>query len=125
MLSDTMTKTVEMREFKLRGCEIVSSLSFDEVMEIIEQNDGYHTAPVKLSREMVDKMKRVENSINAELYCQGYLDEDDIDEDGVKIVHGNVVFAETSVSTVHPKTLTVTTVFINDQLQPHVKLSVN
>ena len=124
MLSDTMTKTMEMREFKLKGCEIVSRLSFDEVMEIIEQNDGYHTAPVKLSREMVDEMKRVENSINAELYCQGYLDEDDIDEDGVKIVHGNVVFAETSVSTVYPETLTVTTEFINDVLQPHVKLSV-
>ena len=124
MLSDTMTKTVEMKGFKLKGCEIVSRLSFDEVMEIIEQNNGYHTAPVKLSGEMVEIMKREENSIIAELYCQGYLDEDDIDEDGVKIVHGNVVFAEESVSTDYPKTLTVTTICINDQLQPHVKLSV-
>ena len=119
MLSDTMTKTVEMREFKLKGCEIVSRLSFDEVMEIIEQNDGYHTVPVKLSREMVDKMKRVENSINALLYFQDYLD-----EDGVKIVYGNVVFAETPVSTVYPEILTVTTELINDRLQPHVRLSV-
>ena len=119
-----MTKTVEMWEFKLKGCEIVSELSFDEVMEIIEFNDGYHTAPVLLSREMIDEMKRVENSINAELYCQGYLDEDDIDEDGVKIVYGNVVFAETSVSTDYPEILTVTSEFINDVLQPHVKLSV-
>ena len=124
MLSDTMTKTVEMWEFKLKGCEIISELSFDEVMEIIEQNDGYHTVPVKLSREMVDEMKVVENIINAELYCQGYLDEDDIDENGVKIVYGNVVSAETSVSTDYPKILTVTTEFINDVLQPHVRLSV-
>ena len=69
-------------------------------------------------------MKRVENSINAELYCQGYLDEDDLDEDGIKIVHGNVVFAETCMSTLHLKILTVTTIFINDQLRPLVKLSV-
>ena len=31
-----MTKTVEMRYFKLKGWGIVSKLSFDEVMEIIE-----------------------------------------------------------------------------------------
>ena len=106
--------------FSLKGCEIVSKLSLDEVMEIIEQNNGYHTVPVKLSGEMVDKMKKLEKRINDLLHT---LFIGDLDE--VKLVHGNVGFAETCVSTVYPKTLTVTDECIGGELQsPLVKLSV-
>ena len=107
-------------EFSLKGCEIVSKLSLDEVMKIIEQSNGYHTVPVKLSGEMVDKMKKVEKEINDLLQS---LFIGDFDE--VKLVHGNVVFAETCVSTVYPKTLTVTEECIGGELEPpYVKLSV-
>ena len=47
-------------KFSLKGCEIDAKLSLDEVMKIIEQNNGYHTVRVKLSDEMVDKMKKLE-----------------------------------------------------------------
>ena len=64
--------------------------------------------------------KGVAKILNADLYDQGPFDEDN----PVKIIHGNVVFAETCVSTVYPQIHTVTKVTINPQLQPHVKLSV-
>ena len=109
-------------EFSLEGCEIDSKLSLDEVKKIIEQNNGYHTVRVKLSDEMVDKMKKTENEVNDELHI--LLDFiGDFDE--VKFVHGNVVFAETCVSTVYPKTLKVTDVWIDGELHPpFAKLSI-
>ena len=102
-------------EFSLKGCEIDSKLSLDEVMKIIEQNNGYHTVRVKLSDEMVDKMKKLEERINAileSLLCNFAID------DEVKLVHGNVVFAETCVSTVHPKTLIVTDECMGREIAP-------
>ena len=100
-------------EFSLKGCEIDSKLSLDEVMKIIEQNNGYHTVRVKLSDEMVDKMKKLEERINNILQS---LFIGDFDE--VKLVHGNVVFAETCVSTVYPKTLIVTDECIGREIAP-------
>ena len=100
-------------EFSLKGCEIDSKLSLDEVMKIIEQNNGYHTVRVKLSDEMVDKMKKLEERINNILQS---LFIGDFDE--VKLVHGNVVFAETCVSTVYPKILTVTDECMGREIAP-------
>ena len=102
-------------KFSLKGCEIDAKLSLDEVMKIIEQNNGYHTVRVKLSDEMVDKMKKLEERINAileSLICNFAID------DEVKLVHGNVVFAETCVSTVYPKTLIVTDECIGREIAP-------
>ena len=99
---DVHGTAADMWKFSLKGCEIDSKLSLDEVMEIIEQNNGYHTVRVKLSDEMVDKMKKLEEEVNTILYSIYYSDNE------VKLVHGNVVFAETCVSTVYPKTLIVT-----------------
>ena len=65
-------------KFSLKGCEIDAKLSLDEVMKIIEQNNGYHTVRVKLSDEMVDKMKKLEERINAILETLIYhFDNDD------------------------------------------------
>ena len=109
-------------KFSLKGCEIDAKLSLDEVMKIIEQNNGYHTVRVKLSDEMVDKMKKLEKRINAILESLIYQFRDD---DEVKLVHGNVVFAETCVSTVYPKTLIVTDECVGrDIAPPYVKLSI-
>ena len=105
-------------KFSLKGCEIDAKLSLDEVMKIIEQNNGYHTVRVKLSDEMVDKMKKLEERINAILESIYYSDNE------VKLVHGNVVFAETCVSTVYPKTLIVTDECVGRDIgPPYVKLS--
>ena len=62
-------------------------------------------------------MKNVEKEINDELCSQGCLGE-------VKIVHGNVVFANKNVSTVYPKAIRVTTMYIDDKRHPLVELSV-
>ena len=100
-------------EFSLKGCEIDANLSLDEVMKIIEQNNGYHTVRVKLSDEMVDKMKKLEERINAileSLICNF--------DDEVKLVHGNVVFAEKCVSTVYPKTLIATDECMGREIAP-------
>ena len=105
-------------KFSLKGCEIDAKLSLDEVMKIIEQNNGYHTVRVKLSDEMVDKMKKLENEVNAILESIYHSDNE------VKLVHGNVVFAETCVSTVYPKTLIVTDECVGRDIgPPYVKLS--
>ena len=105
-------------KFSLKGCEIDANLSLDEVMKIIEQNNGYHTVRVKLSDEMVDKMKKLEEEVNTILYSIYYTD------NMVKLIHGNVVFAEKCVSTVHPKTLIVTDECVGRDLgPPYVKLS--
>ena len=105
-------------KFSLKGCEIDANLSWDEVMKIIEQNNGYHTVRVKLSDEMVDKMKKLEEEVNTILYSIYYTD------NMVKLIHGNVVFAETCVSTVYPKTLIVTDECVGRDLgPPYVKLS--
>ena len=105
-------------KFSLKGCEIDAKLSLDEVMKIIEQNNGYHTVRVKLSDEMVDKMKKLEEEVNTILYSIYYSD------NMVKLIHGNVVFAETCVSTVYPKTLIVTDECVGRDLgPPYVKLS--
>ena len=105
-------------KFSLKGCEIDANLSLDEVMKIIEQNNGYHTVRVKLSDEMVDKMKKLEEEVNTILYSIYYSDDDE-----VKLVHGNVVFAEKCVSTVHPKTLIVTDECVGRDLgPPYVKV---
>ena len=61
---DVHGTAANMWEFSLNGCEIDSKLSLDEVMKIIEQNNGYHTVRVKLSDEMVDKIKKLEERIN-------------------------------------------------------------
>ena len=104
-------------KFSLKGCEIDADLSLDEVMKIIEQNNGYHTVRVKLSDEMVDKMKKLEERINTILYSIYY------DDNMVKLIHGNVVFAEKCVSTVHPKTLIVTDECVGRDLgPPYVKV---
>ena len=104
-------------KFSLKGCEIDADLSLDEVMKIIEQNNGYHTVRVKLSDEMVDKMKKLEEEVNTILYSIYYSD------NMVKFVHGNVVFAEKCVSTVHPKTLIVTDECVGRDLgPPYVKV---
>ena len=104
-------------KFSLKGCEIDANLSLDEVMKIIEQNNGYHTVRVKLSDEMVDKMKKLEEEVNTILYSIYYSD------NMVKLVHGNVVFAEKCVSTVHPKTLIVTDECVGRDLgPPYVKV---
>ena len=103
-------------KFSLKGCEIDANLSLDEVMKIIEQNNGYHTVRVKLSDEMVDKMKKLEE-VNTILYSIYYTD------NMVKLIHGNVVFAEKCVSTVHPKTLIVTDECVGRDLgPPYVKV---
>ena len=68
----------DMWEFSLKGCEIVSKLSLDEVMKIIEQNNGYHTVRVKLSDEMVDKMKKLEERINDLLHTLFIGDFDEV-----------------------------------------------
>ena len=117
---DVHDTAADMWEFSLKGCEIDSKLSLDEVMKIIEQNNGYHTVRVKLSDEMVDKMKKLEERINNILQSLFICDFDE-----VKFVHGNVVFAETCVSTVYPKTLTVTDECVGGELKPpFVKLSI-
>ena len=104
-------------KFSLKGCEIDTNLSLDEVMKIIEQNNGYHTVRVKLSDEMVDKMKKLEEEVNTILYSIYYTD------NMVKLIHGNVVFAEKCVSTVHPKTLIVTDECVGRDLgPPYVKV---
>ena len=104
-------------KFSLKGCEIDANLSLDEVMKIIEQNNGYHTVRVKLSDEMVDKMKKLEEEVNTILYSIYYTD------NMVKLIHGNVVFAEKCVSTVHPKTLIVTDKCVGRDLgPPYVKV---
>ena len=104
-------------KFSLKGCEIDANLSLDEVMKIIEQNNGYHTVRVKLSDEMVDKMKKLEEEVNTILYSIYYTD------NMVKLIHGNVVFAEKCVSTVHPKTLIVTDECVGRDLgPPYVKV---
>ena len=116
---DVHGTAADMWEFSLKGCEIDSKLSLDEVMKIIEQHNGYHTVRVKLSDEMVDKMKKLEERINNILQSLIY------DFDELKLVHGNVVFAETCVSTVYPKTLTVTDECVGGELKrPFVKLSI-
>ena len=104
-------------KFSLKGCEIDVDLSLGEVMKIIEQDNGYHTVRVKLSDEMVDKMKKLEEEVNTILYSIYYSDNE------VKLVHGNVVFAEKCVSTVHPKTLIVTDECVGRDLGlPYVKV---
>ena len=82
---DVHGTAADMWEFSLKGCEINSKLSLDEVMKIVEQNNGYHTVRVKLSDEMVDKMKKLEERINNILQSLIY------DFDVLKLVHGNVV----------------------------------
>ena len=115
IIEQPVFKTVE---FSLKGCEVVSNLSSNEVMEIIEQNNGYHDVPVKLSGEMVAEMKNVEKEINDKLYSQGWRNH------AVAIVSGNLVFASKNVSTVNPQTIKVTTLYIGDQLYPIFDLSV-
>ena len=71
--------------FSLKGCE---------VFNIEETKYGYKKATVKLSREMIGKMKKVENEVYEELDESGF--------DKVTIVYGNRIYAKMSPSLLAP-----------------------
>ena len=91
--------------FSLKGCE---------VFNIEETKYGYKKATVKLSPEMIGKMKKVEKDVNEVLDESGF--------DKVTIVYGNRVYAKMKSFTTRPNTLKLQSVYINNHNKSFVQM---
>ena len=78
------------------------------------RRNGYKKATVKLSHEMIGKMKKVENEVNEVLDEWGF--------DKVTIVYGNRIYAKMKSFTTRPNTLKLQSVYINNHNKSLVQM---
>ena len=93
--------------FRLKDCDI---------LKIEDTKYGYQKAIVKLSREMIDKMKQIEKEVNDYLENKGL--------DNIKLVYGNKMYAKKKTSTPdkHLRHIKLKGVFINNEQKSFVQL---
>ena len=94
-------------QFKLTGCKVLTN-------DDTTLNYGYIKATVKLSREMIGRMKKLEKDVNEVLNKKGF--------DKVTIVYGNRVYAKKAILVQQPTYIQLRSIYINKEKKPVVQM---
>ena len=94
-------------QFELTGCKVLTN-------DDTRLKYGYIKATVKLSREMIGRMKKLEKDVNEVLIKMGF--------DKVTIVYGNRVYAKKAILVPHPTYIQLRSIYINKEKKPVVQM---